>query len=86
MASSFEIDLLLIGFASATCSIMFSAAPARRLLMGIALGCAVGIVLVAVIGSYRILLAVALVYLLRDWWQERCNARAGSRSPAREDF
>jgi hypothetical protein len=59
---------------------MFSAAPARRLLMAVALACAVGIVVVSLMGVYRILLLIALAYLLRDWWRERRGAHARPRS------
>ncbi|MHB1219585.1 MAG: hypothetical protein ACYC1L_15440 [Alphaproteobacteria bacterium] len=73
---------------------LFSTAAGRRLFMGVALACAVGIVVVSVMGLYRILLLIALAYLLRDWWRERRGARARPRSaravtgaalPPRED-
>ena len=82
MASTFAVNLLLIGFASATCSIFFCRAAGRRLFMAVALACAVGIVVVSLMGLYRILLLAALAYLVRDWWNERRNAREKPR-PAR---
>lgn len=75
LASSFEIDLLLLGFASATCSVLFASAPGRRFFMGVALACAVAIVVIHLMGLYRILMLASLAYLVRQWWLDRRGAR-----------
>ncbi|MFO0995123.1 MAG: hypothetical protein U1F33_00460 [Alphaproteobacteria bacterium] len=83
METSPEIQLLLFGFSAATCCIFFNDAFGRRLFMGIALACAVGVVFMYLMGIYRVLLMIFLAYLAHDWWRERrvANKVAAPRTP-----
>ena len=82
MGTSLGIHLLLVGFSAATCCIFFSDAFGRRVFMGIALACAVGIVFMHLMGPYRVLLMAFIAYLAHDWRRERRAAASVEAVPA----
>jgi hypothetical protein len=74
MATIYEIDLLLLGFALATCAVFFGDAWWRRVFMAGALACAVAVVLIYLMGIERLLAVGVLAYLILDWLRGRREA------------
>ena len=71
MASMTEVYILLFGFSVSTCAVLFGGPWWRRISMAAALGCAVAIIFVHLMGSERVLGVIVLASLARDWWHER---------------
>ncbi len=83
-----EVYILLFGFSVSTCAVLFGGPWWRRISMAAALGCAVAIIVVHLMGSERVLGMIVLVSLVRDWWRERrmdrnAEERARAAVPAR---
>jgi len=67
MGVPFEINLMLVGIAAATCVVLFIGPRGRRIVMGFGLVCASSIILFQLIGVFRTLVVGVIAYWVIDW-------------------
>ncbi|MGH6953450.1 MAG: hypothetical protein ACREGL_04665 [Alphaproteobacteria bacterium] len=67
MGVPFEINLMLVGIAAATCVVLFIGPRGRRIVMGFGLACASSIVMFQLIGVFRTLVMGVIAYWVIDW-------------------